>query len=293
VKTQALRADYSDTVDVRASPAIVLTTIVNTKDEELHIGRCIDSVKELGPVIVVDSASTDRTREIAQEHHAAVVEHPWEGYAAQKNWALANLPIETEWVLFLDADETLTRGARDEIRRKVGESAVDGYFIARENIVLGRRLRHAWWYPDYQMRVFRRQRARYEDRLVHEHVIVDGATDVLSQPLIHENLKGINAWMERHIRYARLEAEEMRKSSPDTATGVKPSFRGNQAERRRALKTRVWYRLPMRPAVRFMWMYFVKRGFLDGRAGLAYCELVAAYEALIDANLLELERGAK
>jgi glycosyltransferase involved in cell wall biosynthesis len=249
---------------------VSLTTVVTSRDEQLHIARCVDYARRLGPVIVLDSGSTDKTVKIAQEHGALVVEHRWEGYAAQKNWALANLPIATDWVLFLDADERLTEAACSEIASKVNQDGVDGYYIARENIVLGRRLRHAWWYPDYQMRVFRRDRARYEDRLVHEHVVISGETDFLREPLIHENLKGINAWMERHVRYAQLEAQEIRKERQDDRNeAVKPSFFGSRAERRRALKTRIWYHLPFRPAIRFAWMYFVKRGFLDGRAGLA------------------------
>jgi hypothetical protein len=100
--------------------------------------------------------------------------------------------------------------------------------------------------------------------------------------------------MERHVHYAQLEAQEIRKAQQGGRNNtVKPRFFGSRAERRRALKTRIWYHLPFRPAVRFAWMYFVKRGFLDGRAGLAYCQLVAAYEALIDANLLELEQGRR
>jgi glycosyltransferase involved in cell wall biosynthesis len=273
---------------------VSLTTVVTSRDEQLHIARCVDYARRLGPVIVLDSGSTDKTVKIAQEHGALVVEHRWEGYAAQKNWALANLPIATDWVLFLDADETVTEAACREIASKLNQNGVDGYYIARENIVLGRRLRHAWWYPDYQMRVFRRDRARYEDRLVHEHVVISGETDFLREPLVHENLKGINAWMERHIRYAQLEAQEIRKAQHGGRNdAVKPRFFGSRAERRRALKTRIWYHLPFRPAIRFAWMYFVKRGFLDGRAGLAYCQLVAAYEALIDANLLELEQGTR
>jgi glycosyltransferase involved in cell wall biosynthesis len=272
----------------------VLTSVITTKDEEVHIARCVDSALPLGPVIVLDSESRDRTTELARQSGASVVVHPWEGYAAQKNWALSNLPIKTEWVLFLDADERLTDASRAEISEAVSRADADGYHIARENIVLGQRLRHAWWYPDYQMRVFRKNRARYEDRLVHEHVVVDGKTAYLREPLIHENLKGVDAWMQRHIRYARLEAEEIRKASQAQSNGhLNASFRGSRAERRRALKTRVWYRLPMRPAIRFAWMYFIKRGFLDGQAGRAYCQLVAAYEALIDANLLELEQAER
>jgi glycosyltransferase involved in cell wall biosynthesis len=267
-----------------------LTSIITTKDEALHVGRCIDSVKGLGPVIVVDSGSEDNTVAIAHDHGALVISHAWVGYADQKNWALANLPIETEWVLFLDADEQLTEEGRSEIVEAIKGEDVNGYFIARENIVFGRRLRHAWWYPDYQMRVFRRGCARYEDRLVHEHVLIEGTTAHLRHPLIHENLKGVGEWMSRHVRYAYLEAQEIQKAKRlQDAGGVSASFRGSRAERRRALKTRVWYRMPLRPAIRFFWMYVVKRGFLDGRAGLAYCQLVAAYESLIDANVLELE----
>lgn len=271
-----------------------LTTVITSRDEQLHVARCVDSARGLGPVIVLDSGSTDKTVEIARDHGALVVEHAWEGYAAQKNWGLVNLPITTDWVLFLDADERLTEAACREIASRVNHDGVDGYYIARENIVLGRRLRHAWWYPDYQMRVFRRHKARYEDRLVHEHVVISGRTDFLREPLIHENLKGINAWMERHVRYAQLEAQEINKAQHcGTNDTIRPSFFGSRAERRRALKTRIWYHMPFRPAIRFAWMYFVKRGFLDGRAGLAYCQLVAAYEALIDANLLELKQRGR
>jgi len=272
------------------NPDQSITVIITTRDEELHIGRCIESVRGLGRVVVVDSESRDATREIAEASGAEVVKHPWEGYAAQKNWALTSVAADTEWALFMDADEFLTDQLRSEISNAIEDSSAAGFYVARENVVLGRRLKHAWWYPDYQMRLFRPELARFEDRLVHEHVLVDGPTAHLDEPLIHENLKGVGAWMERHISYAALEAREMRRSlATNGNSGVQPKFLGSRLERRRAIKTRIWYRLPFRPAIRFLWLYIVKRGFLDGRAGRAYCELVAAYEALIDANLLELE----
>lgn len=267
-----------------------ITIVITTKDEEVHIGRCIDSVQSLGRVVVLDSGSIDATREVAKARGAEVFEHSWEGYAAQKNWALDSFGAHAAWILFMDADEYLTEGLRSEIRRAIQEPSVDGFYVARENIVLGRRLKHAWWYPDYQMRLFKPARARYEDRLVHEHVLVDGEMAYLKEPLIHENLKGVGAWMQRHVSYAALEAVEVRRAfAGKGGQGLQPKFFGSRAERRRAIKTRVWYRLPFRPAIRFFWLYVVRRGFLDGRAGLAYCQLVAAYEALIDANLLELE----
>lgn len=276
------------------SAAPALTIVITTRDEELHVGRCIDSVQGLGRIVVLDSGSADATQEIAGARSVEVIEHPWEGYSAQKNWALDNLAADADWILFLDADEYLTDALSSEIVRAIRTSSVDGFYLARENIVLGRRLKHAWWYPDYQMRLFKPAKARYEDRLVHEHVLVDGETSLLGEPLVHENLKGVGAWMQRHVSYAALEAVEIRRAlAGEQSDGLQPRFFGSRAERRRAVKTRIWYRMPFRPAIRFLWLYIVKRGFLDGRQGRAYCELVAAYEALIDANLLELELQEK
>jgi glycosyltransferase involved in cell wall biosynthesis len=265
-----------------------IVCVIPAVDEEMHIGRCVRSVSELGPVYVIDGGSTDRTAVEARLAGATVVDHKWTGYSAQKNWALENVGTEHEWVFLLDADEYLPPKSAAEIRHVAAHGAANAYSIARQNIVLGRKLRYAWWYPDWQVRLMRRGTARFEDRLVHEHVIVAGATGYLSEPLIHENLKGVNAWMHRHIRYAALEAAEIRKARDgNTVGGVPARFLGTRAERRRALKTRVWYRLPMRPAIRFFWMYVLKRGMLDGRAGLLYCQLMAAYESLVDANVYE------
>ncbi len=262
-----------------------ITVIVATKDEELHIRRCLESLAGLGSVFVVDAFSSDRTREIARTCGATVVEHAWEGYAAQKNWALENLPLTSEWVLFLDADEYILPETREEIVAAVADASHDGYLLPRRFVFLGRELRHAWWYPDYQLRLFRRARGRFEERLVHEHVIVAGRVGQLRAPIMHENLKGLNAYVARHNRYSDLEATEIIQPSGGRKPG---SFRGSWADRRRALKDRVWFRIPFRPTVRFLWLYVVKRGFLDGRRGLLFCRLIAMYELLIDAKVMEL-----
>jgi glycosyltransferase involved in cell wall biosynthesis len=267
-----------------------VTTIITTLNEEVHIERSVASAHRLGDVFVVDGLSTDATREIARGAGASVVEHAWNGYSTQKNWALGSLGIDSEWVLFLDADEFVTNGLRDEIEGATTSRRFDGYYIPRQNIFLGRLLRHAWWYPDYQLRLFRLSKGRYEDRLVHEHVVLDGVAGFLKQPIMHENLKGIDAFVERHMRYAGYEAAEMlRARSRDFGDQRRGRFFGSWPERRRALKLHVWYRLPGRPAIRFLWMYLVKRGFLDGKQGRVYCQLLAVEEALINAKLLELE----
>jgi glycosyltransferase involved in cell wall biosynthesis len=262
-----------------------VTVLIATKDEALHIARCVRSVRELGRVVIVDSFSEDGTAEIARAEGAEVVEHLWTGYAEQKNWALDNVGIETEWVLFLDADETLPPSSVAEIQRVVaGERTEDGYLLARRQIFLGGELKHAWWYPDYQLRLWRTGKGRFESRRVHEHPIVDGEVGTLSEPLLHENLKGLNAFIERHNRYSDLEVDELLSPSAGLKRG---SFRGGWADRRRALKYRVWYRLPGRPVVRFFWLYVVKRGFLDGRRGFVYSTLVAMYDLMIELKLTE------
>jgi glycosyltransferase involved in cell wall biosynthesis/uncharacterized protein YbaR (Trm112 family) len=268
----------------------VVTTIIPTLDEELHVERAVYSASRIGPVVVVDAGSSDRTQTLADASGASVVDHPWSGYSDQKNWALKNLPIETPWVMFLDADEWVTPELAREIEAAVARSRASGYWIPRANIFLGRRLKHAWWYPDYQLRLFKRERGHFESRLVHEHVLLDGEAEFLAEPLMHENLKGIAEFVRRHNRYAELEARELfdrrRDRSVDQRSG---KWFGTWPERRRALKRHVWYRVPARPFVRFFWMYFVKRGFLDGRPGLVYSRLLASYEAAIDAKLQELK----
>jgi glycosyltransferase involved in cell wall biosynthesis len=265
-----------------------VSIVVATLDEERHIERMVRSALPLGPVYVVDAGSSDRTQELATAAGARVYEHPWEGYSQQKNWALDHLPIDTEWVLFLDADEHLTERGCAEIAEAVQRGGADGFLIPRRYIFLGRHLRHAWWYPDYQLRLFRRERARFEDRLVHEHPIVDDLVATLEEPLIHENLKGLTAFIERHNRYSELEARERLQPSAGRQQG---SFRGAWLDRRRAVKERIWYRLPFRPLARFVWLYVVRRGFLDGRPGFLFCALIASYELMIDAKIVELRRG--
>lgn len=268
-----------------------LVVVIPTLNEEIHIARAVQSAMALGHVFVVDSGSTDQTLRIALDLGAEVAEHEWEGYAAQKNWALSQIEGRFKWVLFLDADEWIPDPLVDELRAAI-QSTAHGCHIPRRNIFEGRALMHAWWYPDYQLRLFRPKRGRFEDRLVHEHVVVDGPVAYLQHPLMHENLKGLGAFLDRHARYADLESREIVKARSGSAQGQRLGrLIGSWPERRRFIKTRIWYRMPFRPAIRFLWMYLVKRGFLDGRQGLVYCQLIAAYEAMIDARLLELDRA--
>lgn len=283
--------------------AMRVTVIIPTLNEQLHIERAVRGALPLGPVFVVDSLSTDRTREVAEAAGAVVVQNRWEGYARQKNWALDNLAISTDWILFLDADEMISPQLQAALLQATA-GGFDAWYLPRSNIVLGKLLKHVWWYPDYQLRLFRKGFARYEERTVHEHMLTTGRVGYLDVPLVHENLKGVSAFLERHRRYAELEAREIYRSLRESAGqehggGLGAGFRDavlamrDRTARRRFVKQQVWYRIPCRPAVRFLWLYLVRRGFLDGRHGLVYAQLIAAYEAMIDAYLLELERGSQ
>jgi glycosyltransferase involved in cell wall biosynthesis len=261
-------------------------TIIPARDEAVHIERCVASALPLGRVVVVDGGSVDATVELARDLGATVLERAWTGYASQKNWALDTVGDEADWILFLDADEYLTPQARAAVQATIAGGA-DGYYVARRYVFLGRRLDHAYWYPDFQLRLFRAGRARFEERRVHEHPVVDGRVAESGIDLVHENLKGISDYVGKLNRYADLEAQEILRP---TAALQRGSLRGGWPDRRRALK-RLWLRLPGRALLRFLWLYVVKRGFLDGRAGLIFCGLIAMHDFLIEAKVAEHRAG--
>ena len=179
-------------------------------------------------VHVVDSESTDATREIAERAGANVVIRPWLGYARQKNWALDNLPLKADWVFILDADEAILPELRDELlaiaRRPVDEVREGGFHINRYFIFLGRRIRHCGYYPSWNLRFFKRGRARYEEREVHEHMLVDGETGYLKGHMEHYDRRGLEAYMAKHNVYSTLEAREIVRSERGEGGGdLRPS----------------------------------------------------------------------
>jgi glycosyltransferase involved in cell wall biosynthesis/uncharacterized protein YbaR (Trm112 family) len=268
--------------------AVVITTL----NEEVHIERAVSSALPLGAVFVVDSGSTDRTRELARASGATVWEHAWEGYARQKNWAREQLPVSFDWVFHLDADEYLTGVLALEVRDAVTAGRHRGFYVPRRYVFFGKELRHAWWYPDFQLRLFERHSGKYEDREVHEHVLLEGEAGFLTNSLFHDSRKGIDDFVLRHLRYADLEAHEMWQQRQSSAVREQRAGNvlGGWPDRRRLLKVRVWYRLPGRAVIRFLWMYLVRRGYKDGPEGRIYCQLIASYESMIDAKLLERAR---
>ncbi len=273
--------------------------LILTRDEELNLPHALASVIGWADAVhVVDSGSTDGTMDIARSAGAVVHQQAWLGYAKQKNWALDTLPFRSDWIFILDADEVILPELRDELlaiaRRPTDDVPISGYFVNRYLIFLGKRIRHCGYYPSWNMRFFKRGRARYEERDVHEHMLVTGRTDYLKGHMEHNDRRGMHAYAAKHNEYATLEARalfrEMRGEGNDT---IKPRFFGDPLQRRRWIKRYVYPRLPATWLLRFLFMYVVRLGFLDGLTGLRFCLFIASYELLISLKLRELRLKEK
>lgn len=280
--------------------------LILTRDEEMNLPHTLEALLPWSRrVHIVDSGSTDRTLQIAREFaerfpgQVNVVEQPWMGYARQKNWALEALPLESAWVLIVDADEILLPDLRNEIqavcRRDPAEVREVGFYINRYFVFLGRRIRHCGFYPSWNLRLFKRGRARYEEREVHEHMIADGPTGYLRGHMEHNDRRGLEAYMAKHNRYSSLEAKEIRavlSGSQRHSASIGARLLGNGLQRRRWFKHQLYPRMPAKWLFRFIYMYFLRLGFLDGMAGLRFCLFMSAYELLISLKLAELRTAS-
>lgn len=274
-----------------------VSVIIPTLDEERNLPECLRSVAWADQVFVVDSFSSDRTVDIAREHGAQVVQHHFEGYSRQKNWALDTLPFRHDWVLILDADERVTPELRAEIAAIVAEPTGNprGYYVNRKLVFLGRWVRHAGWYPSWNLRLFQHRFGRYDDRDVHEHVVMEGAPGYLRHDLLHWDRRGLESFVARHNSYSSLEAAARYKAAtrdPERAR-LRGTLLGSPVERKRFLRERVWPNVPGKPLALFVYMYLVRQGFRDGRVGFAFCVFHAFQEFMVGLKLAELRRGAE
>lgn len=276
---------------------VPVSLIVPIRNEADNLPRCLQSVRWADEVFVVDSQSTDGSLAIAQEHGAQVVQFHFNGtWPKKKNWALENLPFRNEWVFILDADEVLPPKAEEEFAHAIataGENA--GFWINRRFMFMGRWLRHAY-YPNWNLRLFRHALGRYEklteaetysgDNEVHEHVIVQGRTGRLRCEMDHYAFPSVEVFVEKHNRYSNWEA---RVSADRSLRGSAAQIRSGPVERRRKLKM-LSQRLPLRPLLRFLYIYLWQKGFLDGREGYYFARLHAVYEFLSVAKTYELTK---
>ncbi len=244
-----------------------ISLIVTTLNEEENLGRCLDSARGVGEIIVVDSMSDDTTLRIAGEYGARVFTREFISNADQKNWAMERATLE--WILILDADEFLSAQLRDEIAEAIVSARENGFWLYRRNNFFGTTIRHCGWDRDRVLRLFRRGRGKYLERAVHESLDLEGKAGRLNEKLDHIPYRDLEDYMDRLKSYSRKGALELRR------------------------KGRHWFPgLVLRPSARFLRMYFLQLGFLDGYAGLTLCSLAAASVFFKYAWLRELSRGS-
>ena len=270
-----------------------VAVVILTYNEQSNLAQALRSVVDWAhEVFVFDSFSTDRTVEIARSYGASVMQHRFENYALQRNAALDELPIRSEWVLFLDADEWLPEPLKREIDGRVaGDPAENGFYLPRRFIWMGRWI-HRGYYPTWILRLFRRGKARCEERAVNEHLVVEGTTGRLKNDFVHEDLRGVGDWIDKHNRYATLEARELFRRRSEQTGEIDAHFFGTQAQRKRWLRHKVFNRMPplIRPFFYWVYRYVLCGGFLDGREAFVYHFLHALwFPLLIDVKYLEMK----
>jgi glycosyltransferase involved in cell wall biosynthesis len=277
-----------------------VSVIILTYNEEVNIKACLESAKNLtNEIFLVDSYSTDRTLEIAREYTEKIFQNAWVHWAHQRNWALDNLPISYEWVLFLDADERLTDGLKQEIANTLTGSyqLLEGYYIKRKFYFMGRWLKHGGYQADYILRLIKRNQARSIGSGAREYVIVQGELGRLKNPMIHEDKKDLAFWIDKHNKLALLEAEHCVRLESKQVLSEKSVYHAKRHIEHSLkiwLRENVWVRMPLfiRPSFYFLYRYIYQLGFLDGKEGLIYCFLHSLwYPFLVDAKYFELKKN--
>lgn len=246
-----------------------LSAVIITRNAASHIEACLQSVSFADEILVVDSGSTDATLEIAHRHGARVLHQDWLGYGQQKEFAARQ--ARHDWVLCIDADERVS----DELRQSIKEALVAPHFhacrMARRNRFMGRWLRHGEGYPDWNLRLYHREHARWSDDPVHEKVVTDGKIITLMGDLLHESEQGIADYLAKQDRYTTLQAEMLHRAG----------------KRFNPLK------LVLSPVFRFFKYYFIRLGFLDGLPGLVHISIGCFNSYRKYAKLIQLARDTK
>ncbi len=277
-----------------------ISIVILTFNEEKHIKRCIETLLPIAKnIFIVDSFSTDSTVEICESLGAKVYQRKWKNYADQFQWGLDNCPIETEWVMRMDADEYIEQDLIKELPSALScvGNDVTGIFIRRKYFFLGRWVKYGAVYPLNLLRLWRTGKGRIENRWMDEHIVLDGAGNTASMNghIVDDNLNSTKWWTEKHNAYADREMIDIldRKYNlfpiDDLLTVQNDS---SQAKIKRLVKERLYNRLPIfvRPLLYFLYRYFLRLGFLDGKSGFAFHFFQGYwYRSLVDLRVYEAE----
>lgn len=264
-------------------------------NEEKNLRDCLLSLNGFDDIHLLDSGSTDQTQQIARELGIPVSVNQFQGFGAQRNWAIDNIQTKYDWQFHIDADERMTPALAAELQSISNSNSPQygGFHVPSKLMFAGQWLKRAGQYPGYQVRFFHKTRLRFENYGHGQREVCQLPLGKLKEPMIHYGFsKGIDAWFAKHIVYARREAEQAfsANSNGTVEAGKTGLFSGNSIERRRALK-RLVSRLPGRYPLRLAYMLFIKRAILDGWAGVTYSHMLATYEGMIDVYLRLLRHG--
>lgn len=272
------------------------TVIILTFNEEKNIKDCLESLNNLNAdIYIVDSGSTDQTIEICKAYTSNIYHHQFDNYGAQRNWALQNLPLGTEWIINMDADHRLTPELATELQLAINDprnEEVNGFMVSRKTYFLGKWIKYGGHYPTYHANIFRKGCGTCEDKMYDQHFKVTGKTRILKNDTIDVITDSLNSFIDRHNKWAGLEADfQMRQSIGLYKDGIKPKAFGNRIEQRRYIKS-IYEKFPLfvRPLIYFLIRYFFRLGFLDGRRGLIFHFLQGFwFRFLVDAKIYELK----
>jgi glycosyltransferase involved in cell wall biosynthesis len=271
-----------------------ISVLLLTLNEEANLPACLSAVAWSDDIVVLDSYSSDNTVPLAEHLGARVYQRRFDSFAGQRNHALEAIDFKNNWILHLDADEIVTSELHAEMLCVIGDARYDAYRIPSKMMLFGKWLRYSGLYPSYQVRLGHRARFRFK-QVGHgqREDIPAERVGTLSEPYLHYSFsKGLSEWFDKHNRYS---SDEARTNLSRFTTHEPMDWAGllstEGVRRRRALKD-LSGRLPFRPLLRFLYMYILRRGFLDGRAGLTYCSLLAIYEFMIVLKLRELREQA-
>jgi len=269
-----------------------VSILILTKDEEVNLPRCLESFSWADDVVVFDSYSDDRTCEIAEEFGARVIKRKFDNWSTHQNWAVENIDFKHEWVYYSDADERVMPDMKEELIKIINDKDDTNvaYRLRYKNMFMGTWNKRSFFYPLWIMRFFKPSKVRWE-RLVNPVAVVDGPEGKMESHFEHFSFnKGMFEWFQKHNSYSTHEAEELVKnlSEPIHWKGLISA----NTVRRKTIKE-IAYRVPGRPVMMFIYLYFVRMGFLEGRCGFHFSILRGLYEYMIDIKVIELKRRNK
>ena len=268
----------------------MISVLILTRNEEKNVAACLESVKFSDDIVVFDSFSSDKTVEIARAFGARVYQRQFDNEREHRAASL-RVPFKHKWIYNPDADELTTPELAGEMMRVVAESdrSEVAYRVRFKTILLGRWLKHSSLYPTWVVRLFQADKISFE-RTINLRYVVHGTVGQLQNHFEHYTFNnGFHAWFEKHNRYSWHEAEETLHSLASARLNWGDLFCADSVRRRRFLKE-LSFRLPFRPSLRFLYMFFLRLGFLDGKAGWIYCRMLAIYEYMIVLKITEIRR---